>query len=91
MNRHKMRKKAIKCDCLKCIWAKSGNGYTYCKKKKINNPQKEMCDKYCTQNDLIDSKAIAALKSAPRNEQGNILAKDVTTYQPAFPWERKIE
>lgn len=82
--------KPITCDCAKCGWAKlTKYGDIYCKWLRQNNPQKEKCKKYYQLSELEDKKIIDSLKKAPK-ANGKILAKDITSYCPSFPWERKI-
>lgn len=87
---YKHRVRAIKCDCSKCVWAKNTKyGDIFCHYFKRNNPQREKCKRYATKESLQDKEIIKNMESAPRTN-GNVMAKDITSYEPAFPWERKI-
>lgn len=70
--------KAVKCNCTKCGWAKKAYGTIYCKYYHKNNPKKQKCKRfYVTQG---GEKGIK-----PRTS-----AKDISKYEPSFPWERPL-
>jgi hypothetical protein len=79
--------KAIQCDCSKCGWHKlTRYGDIYCKWLRQNNPKREKCKRFYRLSELEDRKAIDSLKNVPR-DNGKIMVKDTTSYEPALPWE----
>lgn len=75
--------KAIKCNCSKCYWSKMSHGVVYCKYYKKNNPQKSKCKKFYLRSAY--ERQDKTLDFAPRTD-----ASEITSYQPAFPWERPV-
>ena len=72
------RVKAISCDCSKCghstKYKLGSQSMIYCKAYKKNNPKKEKCKRFYHKGDLGTKKEI-------------INAKEVTSWEPSFPWE----
>ena len=78
------RAKAIACDCKVCYWSKiTRYGDIFCRFYKRNNPNKEKCKRF-------ETKLYNPMEDKGKKKCNPPMAKDITSYYPAFPWERKI-
>lgn len=73
--------KAINCDCSLCGHSKQyklgDQKMIYCKIYKKNNPQKHKCKRFYYRERFDNNKKMTS-------------AKEITSWEPAFPWEIPI-
>nr|WP_297765918.1 hypothetical protein [uncultured Butyrivibrio sp.] len=70
---------SVKCDCRKCFHSKKIYGGVYCKYYDKINPRKQKCIRFCQKEHY-----------KPIDRTKPIIAKELTSYEPSFPWETPI-